>query len=256
MEIGDQRADVPAVLRLHHVGHVALEPANGRLHRPIPAPEVALVHAVVHADPRRHDPRMRQQELADGRIEREAVHALSRRVDQHRARAVHDVPRGDLLAARLEHVGHGAAAFHAHPAIDAEDGADRGVDVDVGGAVEGIEEHGVLADGVFGRDRDDLFVFFRAHHAHPAGVIEAVLDRLVGDDVELLLVFALHVLGAGGAEDVDQARPPDRRGDDLRRKGDVVEQVRQLAGGLGIAVFLIEDEPLDGRNGRLHEAPG
>ena len=58
------------------------------------------------------------------------------------------------------------------------------------------------------------------------------------------------------AQDVDQARPPDRRGDDLGREGDVVEQIGQLPRGLGVAVFLVEDEPLDGGDRRLHEAPG
>ena len=34
---------------------------------------------------------------------------------------------------------------HRDPAVDAEDRADRGVDVDVGGAVQRIEQHHVLA---------------------------------------------------------------------------------------------------------------
>ena len=95
----------------------------------------------------------------------------------------------------------------------------------------------------------------RAHHADPAGVVEAVLDGLVGDDVELLLLLALDVPVAGRAQDVDQAGAPDRRRDDLGGERDVVEQVGELARRLGIAVLLVEDEALDGGDGRLHEAP-
>ena len=140
--------------------------------------------------------------------------------------------------------------------MDAEDRADRGIDVDVGGAVEWIEEDRVLADGGFGRDRDDVFVFFGPHHAHPAGVLQTVLDRLVRQHVQLLLLLALHVLGTLLAEDVDKTRPPNGRGDDLGRERDVVEEIGQLPRRLGVAVFLIENEPLDGGDRRLHEAPG
>ena len=58
------------------------------------------------------------------------------------------------------------------------------------------------------------------------------------------------------AQDVDQAGAPDRGRDDLGRERDVVQQIGQLPRGLGVAVFLVEDEPLDGRDRRLHEAPG
>ena len=61
---------------------------------------------------------------------------------------------------------------------------------------------------------------------------------------------------AVGAQDVDQAGAADGRGDDLGGERDVVEQAGQLARGLGVAVLLLDDESLDGRDGRLHEAPG
>ena len=181
---------------------------------------------------------------------------LARGVHQHRARAVHDVTGRHLPAARLQHVGRRAPAVHAYPAVDAEDGADRGVDVDVGGAVERIEEDGVLADWVFGGNRDDVLVFLRTHYADPPGVLQAVLDGLVGEDIELLLLLALHVQDAGGAKDVDQAGAADCGGDDLGRERDVVEQIGQLPRRLGVAVLLIENEALDGGDGRLHEPPG
>src|SRR2546422_3704004 len=61
-------------------------------------------HAVVPADRRRPDVGVRQQKLADRGIEGEAVHALPCGVDQHRARAVQDVTRGDLFLSQLKAV--------------------------------------------------------------------------------------------------------------------------------------------------------
>jgi hypothetical protein len=47
----------------------------------------------------------------------------------------------------------------ANPAIDAEDGTHRRVDVDVGGAIKRIEQDCVFAGRVFRRDRDDILIF-------------------------------------------------------------------------------------------------
>ena len=57
-------------------------------------------------------------------------------------------------------------------------------------------------------------------------------------------------------EDVDQSRATDGRGDDLGGERDVVEQIRELTRRFGEAILLIENEALDGRDGRLHESPG
>ena len=113
----------------------------------------------------------------------------------------------------------------------------------------------MLEDRIFGRDRNHVLVLFRAHHADPARVIEAILDGLVGEDVELLLLFALNVSMSRGSQDVDQAGSPDRGGDDLGGEGDVVEQVGELARGLRVAVLLVHDESLDGGHRCLHAAP-
>src|SRR5947209_8773850 len=88
---------------------------------------------------------MREQELADRWIERESVRALAGGVHQHGARPIEDVARGNLAAARLQHVLELTVAAARDLADDREDGADRDVHVDVRRAVERIEEQAVLA---------------------------------------------------------------------------------------------------------------
>ena len=136
--------------------------------------------------------------------------------------------------------------MHADPAIDAEDGSYRRVHVDVRRAVERVEEDGVLTHWILGWNRYDVIIFFRAHHTDSAGVLQAILQRLVGENVQLLLLLTLDVLNAGRAQNVHQAGTADRRGDDLGRQADVVQEVLQLARCLRVAVFLVEDEALDG----------
>src|SRR6266702_3759640 len=96
MEVCDERADVAGVLRLD-LPLAVLERAHHALHRRGPAVPVAFVDAVVLADRGGGDVGVRQQKLADRGIEGEAVHPLSRGVDEHRTRAVQDVARRDLL---------------------------------------------------------------------------------------------------------------------------------------------------------------
>src|SRR5918994_3031616 len=102
--------------------------------------------------------------------------------------------------------------MHADPAVDAEDGSYRRVHVDIRRAVERVEEDGVLTHWILGWNRYDVIVLFRAHHTNSAGVLQAVLQRLVGENVQLLLLLALDVLNAGRAENVHQAGTADRRG--------------------------------------------
>jgi hypothetical protein len=77
-------------------------------------------------------------------------------------------------------------------------------------------------------------------------VFQAVLQSLIRENVQLLLFLALNVLNARGPENVHQACAPDGGSDDLGCQADVIQKVGQLPRRLRIAVFLIEDEPLDG----------
>src|SRR5450759_822023 len=98
---------------------------------------------------------MRKKKLPQRGIEREAVGALSRRVYEHRARSVDDVPRRDLPPARLKHVLHFAAAPPRDFADDGKDRPDGHVDIDVRRAVERIEEKAVFPATKVGGDVDD-----------------------------------------------------------------------------------------------------
>ena len=188
---------------------------------------------------------MREQELADRRIEREAVHALARRVDEHRARAVDDVARGDLTAARLQHVFELAVPAARDLPNDGEDRADRHVDVDVRRAVERIEQQAVLAALEVLGNLDDARLFLGRHGAQPAAVVHRLDDDLVGEHVELLLHLALHVLVVGGAEDVGEPRAADLVGDHLGGERQVVQDARELTRRFRVVALFLDDETLD-----------
>jgi hypothetical protein len=76
-------------------------------------------------------------------------------------------------------------------------------------------------------------------------VVHRLDDRLVGEDVELLLHLPLNVLVVGRAENVDEAGAANLARDHLRREREVVQDSRQLPGGLRVLPLLLDDEALD-----------
>jgi hypothetical protein len=79
-------------------------------------------------------------------------------------------------------------------------------------------------------------------------MLQAILDGLIGKDVELLLLLTLNVDAASGAKNVDQAGPADCRGDNLGCESNVIEQVGKFPRGFGVAVLLVENKTFDGRD--------
>ena len=128
---------------------------------------------------------------ADRGIEREAVHAVAGGVDHDRRRAVDHVAGGELLRAAVagrRRWDRRIAASVRH-GEDREDRADADVDVDVRGAVERIEHDDVLAAAGAAIEGDRLFVLFGGDHADVFADAQAVHQRFVGVDVELLLLL-------------------------------------------------------------------
>ena len=134
------------------------------------------------------------------------MHAVAGGVGHHRAAAVHDVSSRDLLVTGLKNVIHHPTGGHvALPLQNRKDCPDGDVDVDVARPIERVEQNDVL--GVFIRllDNPRLVVLLRDHDADVAAISQAGDDRLVGEHVELLDPFALHVRRTRPAEDVEKS---------------------------------------------------
>ena len=249
VEVGHEGTDVARRVgaRGRIVGRLLLHPLDVLLEARLPGVVVALVDRVDVAAVRRGDAGVREQELADGRVEREAVDAVAGRVDEDRGRAVDDIARRNLLAAALEraldgHLPHVVVG----DAVDREDGPDGDVDVDVGRAVERVEQDHVLALAVVEEQRDGLGVLLRADQADLPASAEGAHEGLVGEHVELLLLLVLDVDLAGLAEQVHEPGLADVSLDHLRSDGHIAQQTRELALRPGRLRLALDDELLQG----------
>ena len=253
MEVGDQRAHVAGAVGPPGGVVVHLHPVDVALHALGPLRVVALVGAVDATARGGADVGVGEQELTDARLVGEAVHAIARRVDEHRARAVQDVAGAQLAPARLQHVLVGAAARAREPRQDREDRADVHVRVDVGRAVEWIEVHDIATDRHALGHLDDVLVLLGRDHGQLTRAAEHAHDRLVREDVQLLDLLALHVDRAGGAEHVREPRADDGLVDHLRGQRDIEQQAGELPTGLGMLSLLLEHELRQGDRAIVHE---
>ena len=226
MEVGDEGAGVPGgQSALPALLDEGLNPGHGLV-------EVGLVHAV--------DPGLLwelhvgvgEEELADGRVVGEAIDAASGGVDHHGGAAVEHVAGGDEVLGGLQEVFHGGRLRQGGPAaVDAEDGADADVDVDVGRAVEGVDADDVFAVSLALPpsavvDVQDARLLFGHDAAHLEAGPQDAVEGVVGIDVQLLLGFALHVgaavsIGGVGTQNAREPGAVDVPVDHLRRGPDV-----------------------------------
>src|SRR3569623_767897 len=187
--------------------------------------------------------------FADVAVERKAVHAVAAGDHQHGGRPVQRVTGADLLGAGLQEVFGGDFFFTFGRFQDREDRAHRDVDVDVARAVERIEQQQVLALRVLRGDGQDLVHFLRGHAREVARPVGGFDHHIIGDHVELLLILALHVLGAGTTQHARERALVHGVRDHFGGGDDIVEQQSELAGGAGDAALLFDDELGDGDAG-------
>ena len=182
---------------------------------------------------------VREEELPDRRIEREAVRALAGREHEDRRWAVEHVARRGDLATRTQRIGEARPReLRLLAAKDREDGPDADVRIDVARAVERIEQHDILAV-VIGAGR--LFELLAPDDAAVAAALEDVDEHVVAERVELLDLLALHVDLAGVPEQIGQTGGTDARVDDADGERDVVEERRELPGRPDRRVHPVQD---------------
>ncbi len=113
--------------------------------RIVPLLPVAFVDAVHPALLGALNVLVRQEELTEGRVECEAVHAVPGRVHHHCARTVDEVSGGHLHVAGLETILNIAVVTRSNPPVNRENRTDADVHVDVRGAVERVEQQDIVA---------------------------------------------------------------------------------------------------------------
>ena len=170
------------------------------------------------------------------------MHALAHRQHELGGRPIHRITGGDLLAPGLQEVVLGRFGVVGRVAQHREDGADRDVHVDVGRAVERIEQQQEATLGIVERDLVHRLDLFRGHSGKVAAPLVGLQQDLVGDDVELLLRLALHVVGAGLAEHAGERALGNVDADRLHRARDDFDQQAQL--GVDAPGALLLDQEL------------
>ncbi len=110
---------------------------------------------------------MREDEFAKGGVQGEAVDAPSRRQHKHDAGPVQRIAAADELASLFQKVPFACLPMRGVAGVDAKDGADADIGVDVGGTIQRVKDHSVAATVLVAHD--GLLVLLRAHDVHLQG---------------------------------------------------------------------------------------
>ena len=121
------------------------------------------------------------------------------------------------------------------PQVDAEDGADGNGDIDVAGAIDGIEADEVGVSIVV-RDGDDVLQLLARHRGHEVRLPEVALEGALSFDIKALDRFALNVDFSGASQHAGEAGHAGEAPNFDGRTGDRVEHGVQ-GGVLGEAVL-------------------
>ena len=162
MEIGDQRADVtgtvaPAEFLLAQLPKIILI-VLWKIIR------IRFVHGINCSAFGHPDVFVTENISADSGIERKTEDPMAGGVDQHGRRSVDDVSCRNLPSTALQD--RGAVLFFGRRATEnGEDGSHVDVHVDIGRAVEGIENDGVFATLRCAIERDRLLVLLETRTA-------------------------------------------------------------------------------------------
>ena len=229
VRIGHHAADVSGAVGLAvALGELeGVEVVDGRL---LPVERVTLVDGIDGAGLGEAHVRVGEDELAEAVVEGEAVDGAALHGDDELGGgAVHGEAGGEQLGPGLEDVLLGARAAVGE-LVDAEDGADAHTGVQVGGAVDGVAGDGVAgARGVL--EVDDVLLLLGDEQGALARGAHGLDEEVIGDDVELLLVVAGGVGGAGQAGEVDEGGAADVVGDLLEGELQGVAEEAVVIGG-------------------------
>lgn len=238
VRVGDHAADVPRAVGLLALTRV-LERVEVLLDPVVPVHAVALVDRVDGALGGELHVRVRQDELAQRVLQREAVHGAATHSDNELRRgAVHGEAGGDQLRAGAKQVLGGDGVLRAEHFVgqleDTEDGADRDTGVQVGRAVDRIADDGVPGVRVLVED-DGLLFLLRDEDAALARAPHGGDEDVVTDHIQLLLVITRGVGGASQAGQVDKSRTTNVVGD--RLEGELKSMAQETMIGSMLSVL-------------------
>lgn len=159
----------------------------------VPQGTVSLIDRVDFALVRNSHINVGQDELANGRIVRESIDAVAEAQHNGCGRSVKCISGGDHVPAGLQSIAD--LRINARItlfAINGENAADRDEAFDVRRTVQRIEADNVFASFV-GIDLDHAGVLLGHQQAGGVGRLQHIDEQFVGQHVQLLDFFALHV---------------------------------------------------------------
>ena len=229
MDVGNHRRDPAHVVVLaERAVAPGIQIGDILLDRLMPMSRVGGVDRIFLGVGRDHHAVGGQPPGAGFAIEGKAGHAVADRQHQQRRGAIDRIACGKLMRAGLQKRFFFWHMYTFGKAKHRENRADRDIDIDVGRTIERVEEQQKFALRIAVRNGVGMVHFLGGHRGQMAAPFVGFEQGLVGDHIELLLHFALNVLGSGLAQDAGQVTLAHAITDSLAGARHHLEQEPQL----------------------------
>ena len=231
VDLGHQSGNPARVVVLApRAGPAGQQLVDVALDRRIPVPAVGGVDGVFLRVRRDAVVPLGQVPGADLAVQREGGHAVAHGQHQHGRGTIDGIAGRNLLRAGLQEVLLGDMLHAFGRPQHREDRAHHRVDVDVGGTIQRVEQQQEFTLRIAVRNGVGLVHFLGGDGGQLPAPQIGFQQRVVGDHVQLLLGFPLHVLGAHITQIVVQGPLADGLADALAGAGHHFQQQAQLSG--------------------------
>src|SRR5215468_3244324 len=142
-----------------------------------------------------------------------------------------------------------------HSAVNREDGADAGIDVDIRRSVQRIEHQNVLPFFTAVRYRDYIGGLFGSHHAEMAAMAHRGTDGMLREFVQFLNRLTVNVDFPCFPKNLYEAGFVDFTGDDFCGESQACEECRKIASGSRMQPLFVKNMLLNRLDFILHASP-
>src|SRR5690606_24709962 len=179
-----------------------------------------------------------------------SIDAIAGSEDDHGGRSVMHITCGHLTDSLLKNVFLlDWSSYRGNSSVNGKDGPDGNIDIDIGRSVQRVNCDYIFAAFVF--QVDHFIVFLRYNRTYLAALCQRPDESDIGNNIQVLLFFPLHIDLYKCTNDICQTCPIDLPINEFCGQSNVPQELGQFTGGKWKISLVAFDESVKGNSYRI-----